>query len=276
LNPLDDYIPLSKSVGHRLMILEMLDDGYEYMDFLSEQNRLNLLPDDLKVDLHILRDWKNRKIISVGESRTSLIFSKTFFNFKKLDRQFKKSGTLINRKLDGNSSQWKSARMLCGESIKPDSYHTKMTAKIIKAWNKSKDKTKLFNTKDDTIRNQCLMVEAKLKHKEFDFPVMNPEDAIIGFLFGYIGLADIMIRFPTLLNHESNRPKEIMKTMIEVMSGESITSKDHRIVTAFVMYGLVYDIGIKVKNPKCVTKAFVLFWRYYNERLKIIKYGLFK
>lgn len=272
MNSLDDYIPLSKSIGHRLMILEMLNGGHEYADFLGEQNRRNLLPDDLKVDLHVLRDWKHVKVINVGESRTSLIFLKTFFEFKKLERYFKKSGTLIERRMDENSSQWKSAKMLCGESIRPDSYHTKMTKNVIKEWNKLNDKTKLFNTKDETIRNQCLMVESKLMNHKFNFPVVNPEDAIIGFLFGYIGFADIMIRFPTLLNHESNRPQEIMKTMIQIISGKAITSKDHRIITAFVMYALVYGIEVKVKHPDSVTKAFVLFWPYYNERLKKIKY----
>lgn len=260
---LKNIIPLSKSVANRLMILSLRDNDESYLKFLESYP--SVLPDDIQVCKNVLTHWNYSGWVEVGESRTALIFLKEYARINNVEKLFTTKGTLKNRKLE-NTSQITSAKLLCGEIIpetKDETYHVRLTRKIIQLWNMG-ERTHIFNKIDETIWEQCLAMECIwLKGLESKFQIRSAEDVCLGYFMGKMTLEEIVEKFPSTIDHESNRPVELLKTLIQLKTGKAVSSKDHRVVMAASFYALIHNIEkLYFMFPACVNKSFPLWWDY--------------
>lgn len=260
-----NMIPLSKSVANRLMILSLKDKDDSYLKFL--QNYPSVLSDDVEACKRVLEDWETSEWVDVGESRTALVFLKEFASRQNITKYWTTRGTLRGRKIE-NTSQILSAKLLSGEKIpetKDESYHVKLTRNIITLWNMG-ERERLFNKIDDTLWEQCLTMECMwLKGMESKFCLRSAEDVCLGYFLGKITLEEIIEKYPSTIHHESNRPLELLKTLIQLKTQKMISSKDHRVVMAGTFYALIHNIEkLYIMFPKCVNKSFPLWWDYLS------------
>lgn len=264
------FIPLSKSVANRLMLLSIRDKDYTYLNFL--ENYEDGLPNDINVCRMVMRDWDNSDFINVGESRTALIFLQEYAKRNGIKKHWNIEGTLWNRKLE-NTSQTISARILCGDEVilNDEPYHVKLTRSIMSQWEKG-NRESLFTMEDETLWEQCLTMECvALKGLQSHFKIKSAEDVCLAYFLTQcdkmpddrkVTLEDIVDKFPTTLNHESNRPLELLKTLIEIKNNQEVMSNDHRVVMAASFYAMIKNIKIEFRNPTCVSKSFPKWWKY--------------
>lgn len=271
-------MPLDKSYYMRLGLLSLIyRKQAAQVNFLKAQSDL---PDDLVRLSQVLDSFETSDVVNVGESGTLYRFIQYYCWASNIDKHIKKSGTLMDRqivndssiislsqtellKLDNETSQWASAKALCGdaERLANPPFKLALTYRIISDWLKISE---VPYVSDPTIKRQAEAFKLLLDSKHPEFKLEQAEDFAFGVVFGFTSVDEGARLWPSLYGHESNRPAEIKQALSQLRDGEYITSRDHRIVQAVVMKAKVDGIGYKTKYPGCVTKSWPRFFEFID------------
>jgi hypothetical protein len=271
------HIPLDKSWIIRMGVLDIAHGRNRINTFLNKQKDLG---DDLIALRRAAQDWKSQKAIDVGESGTLYRFLQ--FTSWKLgaNKRFIKRGTLRHRKiasnpdlvsypiekllmLDNGTSQWASASLLLGNKEKPKDvpYKLKVTIDALKHWKNNRAWQPRY---DDTIQKQAEVFTKLIQHKKVKFNPQQAEDFCFAYTFGYISKQEAEKRWPSLRGHESDRIVEMEEMLNNAKTGKIVKSKDHRVVQAIAMWGLLNKKKVKFKYPNSVNKSWPQFWKFLN------------
>ena len=151
------------------------------------------------------------------------------------------------------------------QKINKPPYKLKLTQKAVKYWYSArKNNKKWLPIYDQTILSQARTFKKILHNKKVNFIPKQAEDFCFSYIFGYTSIKEARSKWPSLRGHESNRLKEVYEMFKKAKSGKIVTSKDHRIVQALAMWGVVKGVKIKFLYPKAVKKSWPLFWDFLN------------
>lgn len=275
----EKYIPLDKSWIIRMGVLDIIHGYKDIQSFLDKQNNLG---EDLLALKRVVKNWSSNTPLEVGESGTLyrlLKFTSWKFN---LNKKFIIQGTLTKRevtddpeivnypiakllKLDNGTSQWATASILCGnkERMKNPPYKLQLTQEAVDHWNSQRKINKTWIPRlDETILRQTEAFVSLINEHSPNFKPMQSEDYCFARVFEYITKTGGEKRWPSLKGHESNRISEMESIIYRANRGESIDSKDHRVIQAIVMWAKVNSIKIKIKHPDVVNKSWPQFWGF--------------
>src|SRR3989338_1148164 len=294
------YIPLDKSWIIRMGILDLIYGYPDILEFLAAQL---ILSDDLvalkRACVVWLRYskfsfrwfllgivWPKSRTINVGESGTLYRFLQFAIWMLGLKLRLKASGTLKKRKLSRDpaivylsqtallnfpgepTSQWASAAVLLGdkERLVDAPFKLKLTYEGVDHWYARRRKKLCWEPRyDETIRAQASAFRELLIGKRPNFTPLQPEDYCFARVFDYITRSEAEYRWPSLAGHESNRFEEVEKALGWAKAGLTVTSKDHRVVQAIVMWGAVHHVDVKVQYPHVVSKSWPEFPQFMQE-----------
>lgn len=278
------YIPLDKSWIIRMGILDIVHGYSDIQKFLSAQKNLG---DDLLALQKAAKVWKTNKPVDVGESGT--LYRLLKFASWKLDlhKRFVTKGTLLNRKitddpsivnlpqskllkLDNGTSQWASAAALLGdkERLPHPPFKLGVTYDAIRHWTNRRKKNESWEPKyDKTILAQAETYIRLIVGKKSRFIPRQAEDFCFAYAFGYMTARNGEKKWPALRGHESDRIVEIQNMLARAKKGQKITSKDHRVVQAIVMWGRVNDKKVGIMYPNAVNKSWPQFWDFLEKTL---------
>ncbi|MBF8249870.1 MAG: hypothetical protein HW400_471 [Candidatus Levybacteria bacterium] len=283
----EEYIPLDKSWIIRMGVLDLLfgdENRKAYLKtFLGNQKDLG---GDLLALKGVSETWDTNEPVDVGESATLyriLQFASRKFN---LNKEFVTRGTLTERvrnmtegseivemslnellNLPKKTSQWATASVLCGntERISNPPHHLQVSFEAVDYWNKQKEQGKIWEARpDETIRKQAEVFLELMRRKDVSFAPLQAEDYCFAYTFGYMTREEGEMKWPELPGHESNRFIEMENMLWKAKAGEMIDSKDHRVVQALVMWGLVNNKDVKILNRDAVNKTWPKFWDFIN------------
>ncbi|MES2471097.1 MAG: hypothetical protein V4526_02620 [Patescibacteria group bacterium] len=270
------YTPLDKSWIIRMGILDIAHGYSDIINFLNAQENLG---DDLIALKRAALAWDKNEPIDVGESGTLYRFLK-FTSWKlNLNKEFVIHRTLKERKitddpsvvdlpqselikLDNNTSQWASAKVLLGdtERLENPSYKLKVTYEAVDHWNNMRAEGKVWEPRyDETIQRQVEAFEKMLKGENVEFVPEQAEDFCFAYTFGYVTLEEGEKKWPSLRGHESDRIDEMEKTLVQAKEGREIISKDHRVIQAIGMWGKLNNIKLNILYPESVNKSWPQF-----------------
>ncbi|MES2059582.1 MAG: hypothetical protein V4438_00970 [Patescibacteria group bacterium] len=279
---LSEFLPLDKSWINRMGILDLRFRKATTVGFLKKQTDL---PDDLKALLAASIAWRRGDLnIPVGESGTLLTFL-SFLSWMPGGREahFIRNRTLIERDLDGDpsivnepieklmqrrskTSQWASAAVLCRNDEKVmenPPYRLGMTYEALEHWKKCYQEGVAWKPRaDQTTLKQAECFLDILAGKKPSFEVLHSEDYCFGRVFRFITPDEGRQRFPSILNHESNRIQEVERALYQMRNYTPVTSDDHRVVEAVYMYATYRGHVITIQNPGCVSKGWPKFWEF--------------
>lgn len=282
----EKYIPFDKSWIIRMGVLDIIHGYKDIQNFLDKQDNLG---EDLLALKRVAENWNSNKPLDVGESGTLYRLLK-FASWKfGLNKKFIIRGTLAKRKitddpkmvnysihkllkLDNGTSQCATASILCGnkERIKNPPYKLQLTYESMEHWNSQRQRSKIWTSRlDETILHQAEVFVDLMNKRYADFKPIQPEDYCFARVFGYITKTEGKKRWPSLRGHESNRISEMEITINRAGKGKSIDSRDHRIIQAIVMWGMVNNIKVKIKNPDAVSKSWPQFWDFLKSAKEI-------
>lgn len=242
------------------------------------------LGDDLLALRLCMVDWKSDQPLRVGESATLYRFLQFASWNLNLNKRFFLAGTLKDRhitqdsyivryplaellKLDNGTSQWASAAVLLGndEVLPNPPYKLALTYEALGHWKAQRQRNEDWDVRrDETIRRQAATFFELLIKKQVPFVPEQAEDYCFARAFGYITQAEGAKRWPSLRGHESDRIEEMERALHSFEAGESITSKDHRVVQAITMLGIVKRKDAKIVHPSAVNKSWPQFWEFIN------------
>lgn len=282
---LSKFIPLDKSWTIRMGFKDAIVQNKSYtIQKLEAHNQNQTISDDLLALVRVLYSLKSAFLedpVSVGESATLYRFLKYFLATSGLKKEIIKEGTLLDRKitdptqnlskmtysqllkLDNGTSQYASIKGLFDNLQKKSKlypYHLNMTVEANKHWEKTSGHWRL--RLDDTIYKQ-------VKHfKEGrDFALDRAEHFCYAYMFGLVTLEEAEKAWPQLINHETNRLKEIVEQKQLLLDGSVLDSLDHRVIQAVVLYAIKNGIGFTVSEPakKSVNKTWPAFWTFAEQ-----------
>lgn len=280
----DGLIPLDKSWIIRMGFLDLIN-GYGSKDAISFIRKQENPGDDLKSLKNVLENWEKDNPLEVGESATLFRFFQ-FASWKlNLNKQFIKSGSLVNRHiinnpqiinyslpellaLDSNTSQWASAAVLLGnkEEVKNPPYKLKLSYKALKHWEEKRKNGEIWdgNHFDETILNQAIAFIEILKTGTTNFIPRQAEDYCFARAFELISPEQGYFKWPSLINHESNRIEQMEKVLEEIyLYRPKIHSKDHRVVQAAAMKHVeLTGWSRRAEYPDSVNKSWPQFWEF--------------
>ncbi len=273
-------IPLDKSWIIRMGVLDLLYGHPDIALFLNTQTDLS---DDLLALKRACNTWYTNNPTNVGESATLYRFLQ-FASWKlNLNKSFIIEGTLKERKLNQDSSiinlsqqkllnlpdeptsQWASAAVLLGDKIRLVNapHKLNLTYDAVDHWHNQSQQGKHWEVREDTtIRAQAQTFLTIFRGKPADFIPLQAEDYCFSRTFNYISKEDGLLQWPTLSGHESNRFEEMEKVMVSAKNGQEIISKDHRVIQAIVMWGLINKTPIQIVHPNAVSKSWPQFWKF--------------
>lgn len=276
------FIPLDKSWIIRMGVLDIIHNHNDIVLFLNTQTTLS---DDLLALKRACNVWNTDNLIEVGESGTLYRFLQ-FASWKlNLNKRFVTEGTLRERKIGQDSllvsltqrellelageptSQWASATVLLGdeERLVDAPYKLRVTYEAVDHWRSRRSEGNTWEPREDpTILIQAETFVRLLRGERPDFVAIQAEDYCFARAFGYVSREEGARKWPTLSGHESNRLEEMEKVLAEARAGQEIISKDHRVIHAIVMWGLVNKIAIKVRYPDVIRKSWPEFWRFID------------
>lgn len=271
-----DLIPPDKSWLMRMGVLDILGQRERVIEVVDSIPQPS---DDVAALRQSAISWPESDEIDVGESGTLFRFLQ-FASWKEdLDKTFKKHGTLVQRKitsdpsivdlpqeklleLDEGTSQWASAAILSGDEQRLDNPSPKLalTYKAVKEWADAPG-GKWTPKVDRTILNQALAHIRLMRRKRHEFKPEHSEDFCYAYTVGF-SIEAAEEKFPSLKGHETNRLEEMPKSHEQLESGETITSRDHRVVQALAMLAARRNIEVNFEHPEAVNKSWPQFWNF--------------
>ncbi|MDP2585396.1 MAG: hypothetical protein Q8P29_00790 [Candidatus Levybacteria bacterium] len=287
----EDYIPLDKSWIIRMGVLDLLSGNKDRIkNFLNNQKNLG---GDLLALKNVLEAWETKESVDVGESAT-LYRILQFASWKlNLNKKFIAHGTLTERvrkmtegpeivkmsliellSLPKKTSQWATASVLCGNTqrISNPPHHLQVSFGAVDYWNNQKEQGKDWEVRpDETIRKQAEAFLEMMKGKKVIFTPLQAEDYCFAYIFDYMTREQGEARWEDLSGHESNRFIETEEQLLKAKRGETIDSKDHRVIQAIAMWGLVNNKEIRFLTPDAVNKTWPRFWDFIDYAKFLIK-----
>jgi hypothetical protein len=287
----DKHIPFDKSWAIRCIYLDMLA-GKRDIGTQDLGNNMAAVSDDIERAWAAHNHWHNgERNLNVGESATLYRFMKyLFWHWYEEDVVLTKEGTLLKRmiendrskiwgksfeellKLDGGTSQWASAALMCGNlnisNIDPAKMPHKfvVTLQAMAHWNVSERYNDRWRArKDPTIKAQAELFEAAMNGtaRPDDWEPTQAEDYCLARAFSYMSAKEGQARWPQLQNHESNRIVEMEKAIRAVLDDKEVISDDHRVVQASAMLAKVINRNkVTYSNKNCVRKSWPQFWEF--------------
>jgi len=283
------FIPLNKSWINRMGILDMIHGYPDIKEFLATQTDLG---DDLIALKRALEVWNTDEPIDVGESGT-LYRILQFASWKLgLDKKFITRGTLTERikrgaitqdpnivnlsigellNLPEKTTQWATASVLLGnpERLPDAEHHLAMTFEAVDHWKEKRAQGAKWEIKyDATIQAQAEAFLQMTKGLKLAFLAVQGEDYCFARAFGYISKEEGEARWPKLHGHETDRLEEMERVIVLTESGTPIDSKDHRVVQAMAMWGIINKKELIFTHPEVVNKSWPLFWDFIKEQTK--------
>lgn len=260
-------------------VLDILNGCTDIDVFLDNESNLG---DDLLALKRASVSWSSKDPINVGESGT-LYRLLQFASWKRgLNKKFILSGTLLERTiandpniiklsqkelltLDNNTSQWATAAALLGdtERITNPPYKLQLTYEAIDHWNAQRKKSESWIPKrDETIFHQAEIFLELLKGEAPLFIPQQAEDYCFARVFNFVTKKYGESKWPSLKGHESNRINEMETTITVAERGESIFSKDHRVIQSLAMWGEINKKKLTIVSPESVNKSWPQFWDF--------------
>lgn len=276
------YIPLDKSWLVRVGVLDILNSYNDIATFLDTQTNLN---EDLLALKQASVVWNTNKPIHVGESATLyrfLQFASWKFN---LDKTFIKEGTLNERgvtndpsiinlslvellKLDNGTTQWASASVIADiNTPRNNNYPYKLleTFDAVEHWKRRRQAGLSWEPKRDvTIERQVKKFLELLEGQNTVFVPLCSDDYCFARVFDFIDSKDGAKMWPSLVGHETNRILEMEQAINEANDVQVVSSKDHRVIQALAMWGLLHKKQLHFKYPNAVNKSWPLFWEFLD------------
>lgn len=280
------YIPLDKYWTIRVGVLDMLHGYKDINNFLGKRT-------DLGGDIFALKNsadvWDTDQSVDVGEAGT-LYRILQFASWKKsLNKKFITHATLTDRikrgaitqdpsiinfslsellKLDKGTSQWVTAAILSGstEKLENPEYHIAMTYEAVEHWHKQRSQGLIWESRyDKTLERQAETFLKILKGEKPEYVVIQPDEYLFARTFDYMTRQEGEAKWPRLAGHESSRFEEMDKVITQAENGEDIESRDHRVIQAIVMWGIVNKKDVNVIHKDTVNKTWPQFWDFmYN------------
>lgn len=275
------FIPLDKSWITRMGVLDIIHGYTDIEQFLNKQADLN---GDLLALKHASETWRTNAPVNVGESAT-LYRLLQFASWKlNLNKMFIKEGTLKDReivndpniinlsleellKLDNQTTQWATASVIMGNKQRISNPPNKLqqTYDAVDHWNKQRQVGLVWKPQyDETIQKQVrVFLELKKGLKTIFIPVCS-DDYCFARAFEYINKEEGQKSWPSLRGHETDRIEEMEKAITESKTGELISSKDHRVIQAIAMWGVVNNKKLNFTHPEAVNKSWPKFWDFLD------------
>lgn len=275
----EKFIPLDKSWLTRVGVLDIIHGYTDIEKFLNEQKTLN---EDLLALKNASEVWSTNAPVNVGESATlyrllqfaswKLNLNKIFIKKRTLkDRSITSDPNIINLdleellKLDNHTTQWATASVIMGNEQRIPNPPNKLqqTYDAVDHWNKQRKAGLVWESKyDETIQKQIeVFLELRKGVKTIFIPKCS-DDYCFARVFGYITKEDGEKNWPSLKGHETNRIEEMEKVIREAELGTLINSKDHRVVQAIAMWGIVNKKDLNFKYLEAVNKSWPKFWDF--------------
>ncbi|MEK7451095.1 MAG: hypothetical protein AAB662_04120, partial [Patescibacteria group bacterium] len=184
----------------------------------------------------------------------------------------------LNELLDlpEKTSQWATASVLLEnkERIFNPPYKLQVSFDAVDYWNKQRQQGKTWEPRPDkTIQKQAEVFLEMIKETGVSFTPMQAEDYCFAYTFGYMTREEGEARWQDLHEHESDRFIEMEKMLAKAKAGEEIDSKDHRVVQAIAMWGLVNNKDVRFSYQDAVNKTWPKFWNFL-EYAKFLKKSL--
>lgn len=274
MREIDNLVPYDKSWIIRMGFLDMINCRTQINTQLDAECESSLSTDLVALN-RSTKQWHNEAEIDVGESGTLYRFLQFAAWHSGVDKVFKKSGTLTDRKitnnpeitswpinrlltLDNGTSQWASAAVLLGNKEarpEPTPYKLALTYDALNHWTEKTASGKDWESKKDTtIRKQALAYMGWLATGSMKFTPEQAEDYCFARAFDLISLEEGERTWPSLRTHESDRIAE----MEVALQQATVDSADHRVVQAVAM---LKGDQVSFSNPEAVNKSWPLFWK---------------
>src|ERR1035437_4760949 len=275
----DKLIPLDKSWLTRVGVLDIINGYTDIEKFIDSQKDTN---DDILAIKNASIAWRNNQQINVGESATLYRLLK-FASWKfKLNKTFIKRGSLKDRKitdnhnivnfnqtkllkLDNETTQWATAAVICGDKEKLTNPPLKLKESYdaVEHWEIRRKRGLCWEPKyDKTIERQVKAFLDLLNNKETNYTPLCSDDYCFARVFNFINKESGAKLWPSLIGHETNRIEEMEGTMMKADEIGYVNSKDHRVVQALAMWGVVNNKKLIFKNPNSVNKSWPRFWDF--------------
>ncbi len=261
-------------------VLDIIHGYDDILQFLSAQP---LLSDDLLALNRACICWNTMYEMFVGESGTLYRFLQ-FASWKLgLNKRFMLAGSLKERNIGRDPSivhltqrellalpgepttQWASAAVLLGDRVRlaDAPFKLRVTYAAVEHWEVQRNEGLTWKPETDrTITTQAEVFVRLLRGEVTDFIAEQAEDYCFARMFSYLTRETGAKRWPSLAGHESNRLDEMEVVITSIRRGEMITSRDHRVVQAAVMWGLVNGVSVNICYPEVVNKSWPEFWRF--------------
>lgn len=278
MNDIEKFAPLDKSWVIRCLCMDIfhgVTDGYKVLE-------TQLVSHDISRAIDAAQSWKTSSTINVGESATLLRFLRYISWITATPKDFIAEGTLLTREvtndptiislsladlltLDKGTSQWASIAYICGKRDNIPSnipYKLKVTIEACNHW---ENNTPWLPRRDKTILGQIKSFDSVMRSGRYHWIPEQSEDYCFARTFGYMTPEEGLVRWHSLVNHESNRIEEMESAIKQFETTGDITSKDHRVVQALVMCGILHGIKFNCKYPKVVNKSWPQFWNFVSQ-----------
>ncbi len=279
INDLKKFIPQDKSWLTRVGVLDIINGYSDIEKFIEQQKDTN---EDILAIRNASQDWRSNRKIRVGESATLYRLLK-FASWKgNLHKTFIKEGSLNDRKitndpkivrfsqnqllrLDNETTQWATAAVICGdkERLSNPPLKLKETYDAVEHWYMRRKMGKCWEPKYDvTIERQVNAFLSLIENKETDYRPLCSDDYCFARVFNFINKENGAKFWPSLIGHETNRIEEMEKAIKEAEESNHVSSKDHRVIQALAMWGVVNNRKIVFLNPNGVNKSWPQFWDF--------------
>lgn len=290
------FIPLDKSWLIRMGILDLMR-GYGSKDIVNFLNTQENLGGDVNALKRVAESFDNpSKPFDVGESGTIYRFVR-FYTWKKgINRAITARGTLPARvekmcqdpelvnwplekllTLEGGTTQWATMAILLGnnEKLQEVPFYLQKTYDSLKHWQTQRILGKKWIAQtDSTLTTQAREYISLLTTAEMHTsPTQLGDCDLYCFIRAFNGISaeEGKEMWPQIQYHESNRIKEMERTLKALYARKIIHSDDHRAVQANAMLIQSLNIQLPVEsirqrfdNPECVNKTWPKFWEFLD------------
>jgi hypothetical protein len=257
IEDVNHFLPWDKSQIIRFVFLDLIA-GIPERSIAWLKSHYDELGDDLRALLQTLEEYLAGQDLNVGESDTLRVFWIKFLEHTSDSRHIITSGSLADRDPAApHSSKWASIAVLLGEStqISPAPPHLQLTYQTKWEWEQATGRGEMWTPRKDKVITECInaylvWLETNVMPLELD----NPEKMCQAMAFGLVTPDEALTLWPSIKDHESNRPEAMRAALDDPFWVES---NDHRVVMAMAMHFVPYEA---FSNPDCVSKSFPRFW----------------
>ena len=117
---------------------------------------------------------------------------------------------------------------------------------------------------DVTIERQADTFLKLFKDEVVDYKPLCSDDYCFARVFNFINKEAGAKFWPSLIGHETNRIEEMENAIDEAENKSHVSSKDHRVIQAMAMWGLLNNKKLTFDHPSGVNKSWPQFWKFLS------------